>query len=280
MDTISFIELITGIISVFLLIVFLYIWKKYGRNGLRVNYILFFFIGVIILLTSMVTKNNNSINMPVTKNLQDEVTPFISENLTDEDAVKKIAKFTNLNQQKTKNVVDVFKRCGITGDYTIGINNPIDTLQYGGARGYVITYKKTLTADVLIGINGRVITIKTLHGSIYKNNQVINKIQDFYLSENDKLEILNNTYKKLIKYTTVSFKDKKYIDEYDKYIDNDWRVYKRINKNAKVIVVESQENNFRVAYSFDKKLKFVEVNGKTYFKEPGFRTEYAFVDDQ
>lgn len=59
MDAISFIELITGIISVFLLIVFLYIWKKYGRNGLRVNYILFFFIGVIILLTSMVTKNNN-----------------------------------------------------------------------------------------------------------------------------------------------------------------------------------------------------------------------------
>lgn len=102
MDAISFIELITGIISVFLLIVFLYIWKKYGRNGLRVNYILFFFIGVIILLTSMVTKNNNSINMPVTKNLQDEVTPFISENLTDEDAVKKIAKFTNLNQQKLK----------------------------------------------------------------------------------------------------------------------------------------------------------------------------------
>lgn len=280
MDTISFVELITGMISIFLLITFVHILKKYGQNGLRVNYILFFFIVVMILLTSMVTKSNNSINIPVTKNLQDEVTPFISEDLSDEDAIKKIAKFTNLNQQKAKNVVDVFKRCGITGDYTIGINNPIDTLQYGGARGYVITYKKSLTADVLVGINGRVITVKTSHGSIYKNNQVINKVQDFYLSENDKLEVLNNTYKTLIKYKKVSFKDKKYIDEYDKYIDNDWRVYKRINKNAKVIIVESPENNFRVAYSFDKKLQFVEVNGKIYFKEPSFRTEYAFVDEQ
>ncbi len=280
MDTISFVELITGMISVFLLITFVYILKKYGRSRLRTNYVLFFFIVVMILLTSIVTNTNNSTNMPVTKNLQDEATPFISEDLSDEDAVKKIAKFMNLNQQKAKKVVDVFKRCGITGDYTIGINNPIDTLQYGGARGYVITYKKSLTADVLVGINGRVITVKTSHGSIYKNNQVINKIQDFYLSKNDKLEILNNTYKTLIKYTKVSFKDKKYIDEYDKYIDNDWRVYKRINKNAKGIIVESPENNFRVAYSFDKKLQFVEVNGKMYFKKPGFRTEYAFVDEQ
>lgn len=178
-----------------------------------------------------------------------------------EKALKNVTTVTQLKQEQSKSIVDVLEKCGIT-EFKITADKTQDNLQGAGEKGYVLTYKNIDDIIMLIDPNGSVWKIMCDGQYLYSDGTVQHKIDEFYMSDDEREDMINTTSAIIGMYLThpetAVYSNKE--DWRIKKSPNGFRVSAHVtNKNAFGMEVN---NSFIVRFTPDKNTAQVMINNQ------------------
>lgn len=247
----SAIELISVIAFIGCILLIIYKLIRQGRQSLNLNYFLSLIICVLIFAVSVEAGKF----YPDGSNIWQKITSITSMKMDrvfdEKEEVEKIVTGSDLTEDKTQKVIDIFKKCGFEEIYFKGRNNKLDT-NYG--KGYIFEYKDKII-NAIISDSGYVWVIFSGNCYFYESEHVQHTCKDWYISEEEKEEIKEQALNSLEKYAKNKFSN-----------TNDWQVLKIWQEN-KGYLVTSLEDELYVYILPNKKLDTIIIKDAVYYTQ-------------
>lgn len=112
---------------------------------------------------------------------------------SNESDMAPIQKVTKLTAEQSQNIENILAQCGIN-DFTIAADKNMDNLQKAGEKAYVLKNSEwDKEAILLVAPNGTAWKILYSGHPLYENGVVVNKIQDYYMSDEEFSSAINTT---------------------------------------------------------------------------------------